>query len=119
MLDLPIRLDLALQPDQFVGTLIDPAQHVQSLHTHHDQEHLDCEECRQQLVLNAGGYACNKVDQRACPSHYRSFMTLKRSRRNSSVSKRTPRYWTRRMLRRSTIEVRNECSMSPFAFLAA
>jgi hypothetical protein len=51
--------------------------------------------------------------------HYRSSTRLNRSRRNSSTSKRTPRYWTRRIPRGSMIEVRVVWSTSPFAFLAA
>ena len=50
-----------------------------------------------ELDLNADGYARNETDQRACLSHYGSFLRLTRSRRNSSGSKRTPRYWTRSM----------------------
>jgi hypothetical protein len=46
-------------------------------------------------------------------AHYCSSMRLRKSRRNSSGSKRAPRYRTRRMPRRSMINVRNECSRSP------
>ena len=40
-------------------------------------------------------------------SHHGSCSRLKRSRRNSFGSKRTPRYWTRRIPRRSIMDVRN------------
>src|SRR5262249_27390686 len=119
VLHLPIGFDLALQPDEFVSALIGAAQNLQSHRAHHNQESLDGEEGHQQLDLHASRYARNKAGERARFSHYRSLARLKRSRRNSSGSKRTPRYWTRRMPRWSTIEVRNECSMSPSAFFAA
>ena len=115
VLNLTIGLDLALQLDEFLGALIDPAQDLEPHGSQHDQQEGDGEECRKQLELHAGRNPCNQADERAEHPHYRSLQRLKRSRRNSSGSKWAPRYWTRRMPRGSTIEVRNVWSTSPFA----
>lgn len=53
MLHLPIGFDFSLQPDDFVGLTVDPAEHVQAHCSHHNQEDLDRKECRQKLNLNA------------------------------------------------------------------
>jgi hypothetical protein len=59
MLHLPVRFDLALQRDELLGALIDPAQKLESDSPHHDQEYRNCEKCRQQLGLDAGRHARN------------------------------------------------------------
>ena len=119
MLNLAVGFDLALQLDELVSAPIDPAQHSEAHPAHHDQQEFDGEKCRQQLDLDAGRHTRNKADQCVYGSHHYSFTRLRRSRRNSSGSKRAPRYCTRRMPRGSTIEVRNEWSTSPSAVFAA
>jgi hypothetical protein len=57
VLHLAICLNLALQPDELFGALIDPAQHLQPHRSRHNQEKLDCEKCRQQLDPYASRYA--------------------------------------------------------------
>jgi len=61
----------------------------------------------------------NQADERSDQAHYCSLARLRRSRRNSSGSKRTPRYCTRSVPLRSTIDVRNVWSTSPSASFAA
>ena len=117
MLHLAIRFDLALQLDELLGARIDPAQNVEPDGPHHDQKRHDCEECRQQLDLHASRHPRDQADERVHHSHCYSLRRLRRSRRNSSGSKRTPRYCTRRMPCGSTIDVRNVCSTSPFCGL--
>src|SRR5262249_14785588 len=119
VLDLAIGLDLALQLDQLLGALVDFAQAVQADRADRDQQRGDGQECRQELGLHTGGHPRDEVDERRQDPHYRSSARLTRSRRNSSGSKRTPRYCTRRMPRRSTIEVRNVWSTPPSGALAA
>src|SRR5262249_1526714 len=119
MLHLTIGLDLALQLDQLLGAFIDPAQNVETCRPHDDQEHRNREKRGQQLGLNAGRHARHQADERVQDSHYRSATRLNKSRRNSSGSKRTPRYCTRRKPRGSIIEVRNVWSTSPLAFFDA
>ena len=64
MLHLPIRFDLALQLDELLGALIDPAQKLEPDGPHHDQQHRNCEKCRQQLDLYASRYPRNQADER-------------------------------------------------------
>jgi hypothetical protein len=99
MLDLPVRFDLALQMDQLLGALIDTLQNLQAHCARHDEQGCNCEECCQQLGLHAGRNPRNQVDQPSGQRHHGSCSRLTRSRRNSSGSKRTPTYWTRRIPR--------------------
>ena len=119
MLDLAVRLDLALQLDQLLGALIDLAQALEPDRPDHDQQCRNGEERRQQLGLHGSRHQRDQADERIEDSYHRSFARLSRSRRNSSGSKRTPRYCTRRIPRRSIIEVRNVWSTLPFSVLAA
>ena len=52
MLDLAVRLDLALQLDQLLGALIDLAQALEPDRPDHDQQCRNGEERRQQLGLH-------------------------------------------------------------------
>ena len=92
MLDLPIGFDLALQSDEFLGALIDPVQNLESYGPDHDEQHRNGEKCRKQFNLYASRYPRNQVDHPSNHRHHGSCRRLKRSRRNSSGSKRTPAY---------------------------
>ena len=92
MLDLPIGFDLALQPDKFLSAFIDAAENLESDGPQHDEQHRNCEKCRKQFDLYASRYPRNHVHRPSCHRHHGSCRRLKRSRRNSSGSKRTPTY---------------------------
>src|SRR5262245_11331504 len=115
MLHLPISFDFALQSDEFFGALVDSPENLKSHGAHHNEQHRDCEKCRKQFDLYASWCPRNEAYQPPHHLHHGSCSRLKRSWRNSFGSKRTPRYWTRRIPRRSIIDVRNVWSTSPFA----
>ena len=99
VLDLAIGLDLALQLDQLLGALVHPAQLTQAVRAENHQQRDNRKKCCKQLCLYAGGSPRDHPDERIQNSNHSYFSRLTRSRRNSSGSKRTPRYCTRRMPR--------------------
>jgi hypothetical protein len=119
VLDLAVGLDLALQLDQLLGAIVDLAQALQADDADHNQQHSDGQKRGEQLALHTSRNARDPADQRTRYSHHRSFTRLNRSRRNSSGSKRTPRYCTRSVPCGSIIEVRKLWSTPPFSALLA
>src|SRR5262249_26321893 len=95
MLDLAVGGYLALASDQLFGALVDGAQGVKSDRAERDQQRYDREKREQQLRLAAARQARDWADKEVIEPHHSLSARLTRSRRNSSGSKRAPRYWTR------------------------
>src|SRR5262252_4466058 len=95
MLDLAVGGDFAFAADQLFGTPVDAAQGVKTDRPERDQQRDDREKREQQFRLDAPRQARNRADKEVIELHHSLSARLTRSRRNSSGSKRAPRYWTR------------------------
>jgi hypothetical protein len=63
VLNLAIRSDLALQPDQLVSAIIDPAQNTEPNGTQHNEVADDGQKSDQELGLYPGRYARDPIDE--------------------------------------------------------
>src|SRR5207244_10385306 len=98
------------------GALVDAAQGVEPDGAERDQERHDREKRRQQLCLNAPRQTRDRADEKIVEPDHSLSTRLMRSCRNSSGSKRAPRYWTRICPSASISVVSCECSTEPSFF---
>ena len=88
VLHLAVGRDLALQLDQLLGLLVDAAQHLQADRAQEDEQRHHRQERDQELGLHARRHPRHDADEQVPDAHQGSFSRARRSRRNSSGSKR-------------------------------
>ena len=113
VLELAVGGDLPLELDQILGAPVDVGERPEAHRPHRDEEDGDGQEGGQELGMDAHGQPGHQADEPVPHRVEASASSERRSRSISSGSKRTPRYWTRRIPRWSMIEVRNVWSTSP------